>query len=411
MTSIDIKERIPLDGLRATLSVWSGRGVLKTLENLPPGPDVEMSWSKGDVRRRAARVLIERLITMPTQAPLIPRLPKRGRDWQDAIPAAIHTYMWQDETPKHGVSWVQTFVKFGWPPKNFVGKSRQRTSDLQLLSTASWVAYRVIELVEEATRLFPDVADSVRHEVDALVEFIDLVGMPPFPLGAPHPSKEELTNLKSEGYPWGVLASIAQEIIRFEVDPVACAFDLIVPDNTLSWRLYHLSVTGLVLIALRNLGAYVDSLRPVGDWGSGPAYKASYNGRILDIWFEASGIWNRERKTSPYAEASVGVANTRSLGADILLCDKSSVALALECKFYAGNGEGAARDGFLQATTYSSELRAKLFDKVWSCVVMPNDQVSQPGWTTLPSGPVGIISHGELGETLKRFLEESSTQS
>jgi hypothetical protein len=86
----------------------------------------------------------------------------------------------------------------------------------------------------------------------------------------------------------------------------------------------------------------------------------------------------------------------RALGADILLWSNAGKALVIECKYYKVDGQSAARDGYLQAAAYGSEISTVAAGDVIACAVIPASQLSAGAWTTLASGPVGVIPNSEV---------------
>ena len=392
-----------VDGLRAILSSWSGQGLVKALSELPTNFNLEIAWSEKDVLARASRILLYKLSANPDSSPLLSRLPKTLREWQDATPASIHSERWVSDKIKPGVNWPSTVSRFGWPPKAFSGRSRKRIVDERVISPATWTINALIKHFH-LSRLDTSTDFAAFKQLHALKELLADESFKEFEVESTlPPSREELNGLQAEGRPWADLASIAQELIRFSRDPASIAQELLWPDNELAWRLFHLSVMGLALLGISDAGYSIKSLRPIGDWGNGPAYRAEKEGVSLDIWYEAGGLWKYLNKKSPYAElCSSFTTSPRPLGADIAIWSSTRHLFLMECKLYKGDKDSAARDGYLQAVTYSAEA-SRIASSVVSVAVLPNWQVKQPGWTQLPSGSVGIISETDTRNIIREF--------
>jgi hypothetical protein len=77
--------------------------------------------------------------------------------------------------------------------------------------------------------------------------------------------------------------------------------------------------------------------------------------------------------------------------------------LILECKYYKANGEGAARNGYLQATAYAAEVHSRIGNLVTAVAVLPGRQCRGQGWTVLDSGKVGIVGDDSVRALSKAF--------
>jgi hypothetical protein len=387
---------IPLESLHIVLRSWSGRGILTALATLPNAPDVTADWSANDVFRRASRTMLEILCTQPENCPLLTRLPKKSKDWLDVLPAAIHAESWTARAVLPGVSWTQTMTRYGWPPTQFVGKSRKRTHDTRILEPVIWTLSRLVRCAEEARKAFREAQLPCQDVIDSLQGFLDSLGVDTHSWSHSIPDNESLRLMGGEGRPWSDLEAIARRLISLEMDPRACAYELLIPDQELAWRLFHLSSMGLVLLGLQDAGYRVVSQRPIGDWVTAPAYTAAIGETVVEVWFEAGAFWRHKGLSSPYLEATTSMPGRRALGADILLWSNAGKALVIECKYYKVDGQSAARDGYLQAAAYGSEISTVAAGDVIACAVIPASQLSAGAWTTLASGPVGVIPNSEV---------------
>ncbi len=205
------------------------------------------------------------------------------------------------------------------------------------------------------------------------------------------PQRPEIVALRHEGRPWFAIAGVAEEFLAIEESLRDLAWKLILPDDEIRWRLFHLAVLGVLLTELRLLGCSVLSRRPLGGISSGPNYSIiDPSGFAWDLWFESASVLTYEGEDSPFSEAAKGVPGAgRSLGADILLIQPGSKALVLECK-YSANPDTVARGGYLQASTYAMELHSRLGVEVTALVVGPASVVKSVNYTNTCLGRIGI---------------------
>jgi hypothetical protein len=185
----------------------------------------------------------------------------------------------------------------------------------------------------------------------------------------------------------------------------------IYPDESLRYKLFHLAVFGEVLIALRNLGATTESLRPLsGSTRSGPTYAVrDPDGRRWQLWFESGGLGAHLNRRGIYAEATRGVRRQqRPLSADILLLREEDVqpvrALAFECKYYT-SAEDAARDGYAQSAAYALELGHGFgIPHPNSFVVVPEPQAVNATWFDYADGRIGICPPSAIRAVIESVL-------
>jgi hypothetical protein len=373
---------IPEDGLAEVLRAWTGRGSLWDALAVPLDVEDHRKWSARDIQLRAHRVLFERII------PHLEAWPTRVNVWIDLLPAARTHERVVKDVPFSGVSWAATRARFGWPPKGFVGREAERRADMLLVTTLRWTLDRLLRVRQDAVRAFPDIGPTVSAQLDAASRLLNID--PVASASGSEPRNPELLALRREGAPWGAVATIAEELRDIENSVEHLIDRLILPDDEIRWRLFHLAVLGRLLVALRSCGCTIKSLRPLSAGTSGPAYSiVDQVGRRWELWFEASGIWSHRGVTSPYTEATRGCYGAgRALGADLMLVRGDVQALIFECK-YSNDQEVVARGGYYQAMTYATETRARLVEKVTSYAIGPEGVVRFASSTATPIGVVG----------------------
>lgn len=380
---------IPEQGLAEVLSRWVGRGSLWDVLDIPPELGAENGWSSRDLEARAHRVLLEKI-----SEPLL-RWPTRLNTWLDLLPAARTHATMTDTVPFAGVSWPKTFIRFGWPPAGFVGRQAQRDADTLLVTSLRWTLQRVLYARETAARLYPDIDVPARLQLDVARALLDSDLLAAATPSAP--ARQELIAIRREGAPWGAVAEVAEEFLLLDTSLDAFVGRLLIPDDEIRWRLFHLGVLGVTLQGLVAEGCKITSLRPLSAASNGPAYAVEDPaGRRWELWFEASGLWRDRGTRSPYQEATAGISGIdRSLGADIVLIHEDKCALVIECK-YSGSREFVARAGYYQAMTYAAELRSRLSERVVSVGVGPEGVVSVPTFVETVAGTVGLSPPGGI---------------
>jgi hypothetical protein len=389
---------IPRRGLEETLRTWTGQGQLwHALASGPPDLVAERAWSSSMVRRRANRVLFERL------HPTLAGWPEDRRDWLDALPASTETLDELTAAPGPGVSWTRTRVA-GWPPRAFVGRRRRRVPETVLSTVARWTLERLAAVVREGGKP----GDELQRGAVARSEIaLSLLETEPLSdVSAARPTPADLSAVSAEGYPWHALVPVARELLRVE-DPAALsdlALEVVAPFDDLSGRLFHLAVLGEVLHALRTAGAELTSRHPLGDSSSGPAYLViDAQDRAWDLWFEAAGAWRHYDIEEPYPDAARGVQGAGSaLGTDLMLIRHGESALLIECK-HSWDPGAVARDGYLQALAYASEA-VLLAGDITSVVVGPESVVQRSGWTDTIAGMIGIMAPDDIPPLIEHSL-------
>ena len=69
------------------------------------------------------------------------------------------------------------------------------------------------------------------------------------------------------------MASVAQVLVEAEKSVDFLIYQVLMPDDEIRWRLFHLAILGVLLIALRDAGCQITSLRPLSPKSSGPNYE------------------------------------------------------------------------------------------------------------------------------------------
>lgn len=374
---------IPWSGVRHVLSGWSGSGQLLTALATVEDESVERRWSTSDVRRRAHRNLFERL------RPTLRSWPETEREWVRALPATSTRHTEQALAPDPGTNWVRTRVRGGWPPRAFVTDARHNEANTVLLSLLRWTLDDLKDVYADAASVEPTLTAPVANRLERA---LGLRRRPPVSEASPDaPTTQTLRAVRLEGPPWNSLAATAFELRRARtLDLETLARELVAPDDTLAWRLFHLAVLGEILIGALAAGATIRSVRPLTASTPGPAYYLDDRfGRRWELWFEAGGVWTHHHRHSPYLALSGDSAAGSPLSADLLLLRPSHSAVALECK-YSPHLTAVTRTGFAQAAAYALEFRTALARDVRAIVVGPADVVSQPRTVRTHSGPITL---------------------
>lgn len=388
---------IPQAGLASVLASWAGRGSLFEALSIPVDQRDERRWTSSDVRRRANRVLLERL------SPVISRWPRRTGQWLDHLPAARTHARVVEPVPFSGISWAESRRRFGWPPTAFAGRHAERSADMLSVQVLRWSVSRLESAWNDVNRANPDMVMECNEQLLAALALLRVEPLMSAVEGAP--ARSDLTALRREGAPWGGVAEVAHELLVAENSLEHLLFELLLPDEELRWRIFHLSILGLLLIGLRSSGCAVTSLRPLSAQSSGPNYEVrSPTGRLFQLWFEASGVWNSRGLVSPFVEATSGMKNiARNNGADLLLLDADRKALIVECK-YSANPDRVARDGYYQAVAYAAEARSRLVGSVVAVAVGPESTVSEASFTSLDVGTIGTVPPSCLANLVDAFV-------
>lgn len=391
---------IPEAGLALVLASWSGRGSLFEALSAPQGDVDERQWSALDVRRRANRVLLEYI------EPTLVRLPRRFADWLDYLPASRTRRRITMPSPFAGVAWAESRRRFGWPPREFVGKEAQRGADMLAVQVLRWCSDKLGEIWSDCQALSPEQNWEATEQLDTLAMLLDRE--PLFSAIPMVPTRADLLALRREGAPWGSVATVAHDLVEAEHSLDFLLDKLLIPDDEIRWRLFHLAILGTVLDALRGAGCRLVSRRPLSARSGEPNYEVitTADERYL-LWFEASGVWSYMGRPSPFVEATRAVNKARrSNGADLLLLLPDERALIVECK-YSWKSDIVARDGYYQAMAYAAEARSRLAAEVWALAVGPEGTASGSDFTSVVVGHVGTASPSGLADVIRTFISEA----
>jgi hypothetical protein len=391
---------IPEAGLASVLASWSGRGSLFEALSAPQGDVDERQWNSLDVRRRANRILLAYI------EPTLVRWPRRIADWLDYLPASKTRRRITLPSPFAGVAWAESRRRFGWPPSEFVGKEAQRGADMLAVQVLRWCSDKLGEIWSDSRALSPEQDSAAADQLGALEALLckePLLSATPL-----MPTRADLTALRREGAPWGSVATVAHELVEAEHSLDFLLQRLLIPDDEIRWRLFHLAVLGTVLEALRSAGCRLVSRRPLSPRSGDPNYEVTTpNGETYLLWFEASGVWSYMGSSSPFVEATRAVNKARRRnGADLLLLLPDERAFIVECK-YSWNADIVARDGYYQAMAYAAEIRSRLAAEVCALAVGPEGTVSGSEFTSVVVGRVGTASPSALAEVIRNFMADA----
>jgi hypothetical protein len=387
---------VPDAGLAAVLASWSGRGSLFEALSVPLEEREVRRWTSFDVRLRADRVLLSLL------EPALMRWPKRTSEWLDYLPASKKHTRVVEQAPFAGVAWAETRRRFGWPPTAFVGRHAERGPDMLAVQVLRWCADRLSQIWDSAGAE-PELKFGSTVQLESALRLLELEPLSSASPGTPR--RADLIALRREGAPWGSVASVAEVLLDTEKSVDFLIYQVLMPDDEIRWRLFHLAVLGVVLIALREAHCQITSLRPLSPKSGGPNYEViSPRGEPYLLWFEASGVWSYLDKPSPFVEATHGISRARRTnGADVLFLLPGCRALILECK-YSWDQDWVARHGYYQSMAYSAEIRSRLAEVVLAATVGPESVVSASSFTNLSIGKVGTVPPSALGSLVYEFL-------
>jgi hypothetical protein len=388
---------IPQAGLAAVLASWVGRGSLFEALSVPSNDQETRQWTSADTRMRANRVLLSLL------EPTLERWPKRASEWLDYLPAAkIHARA-VEHAPFPGVAWAESRRRFGWPPIAFTGKVTERSADMLALQILRWCVERLAQIWKDNVTVQPDIR--FRSEIQ-LTAALKLLELQPLASASPMtPARVDLVALRREGAPWGSVANVAQIILQADTSLDYLLYQVLMPDDEIRWRLFHLAVLGVLLTSLGDADCQITSLRPISPKSSGPNYEVvTAEGEHCLLWFEASSVWSYLDKKSPFVEATSGLRRAhRNNGADVLLLIPNSRALILECK-YSSSQDFVAREGYYQAMAYCAEIHEYAAEYVLSVAVGPESVVSESSFTSLSIGRVGSVPPSALPSLVNEFM-------
>jgi hypothetical protein len=338
--------------------------------------------------------------------PALQQWPRRVSDWLDYLPATKSRTSVVKTFPFPGVAWAQSRRSFGWPPSAFIGKEAQRGADMLAVQALRWCVEQLDQVWRDCTSVAPDIAFGAAEQISAAVRLLE--HEPLASATAMLPTRTDLNALAREGSPWGSVAKAGFLLIEAQRSQDFLLHRLLMPDAEIRWRLFHLATLGLILAALREAGCTMLSLRPLSAGSGRPNYEVTMpSGKLVELWFEASGVWGHRGKRSPFVEAtrSVGQAQ-RSNGADILLLREDREALIVECK-YSASADLVARNGYYQAMAYAVEARSRLVNSVVAVTVGPEGVVEGMSFTTVDACRVGTASPSSLRQLVQEFVDSA----
>ena len=374
---------VPRAGLTELFRVWTGDGPL--LDALAAcRSDDEVEWRPADVRRRSRRILLGLL------ADDLLALPKTPSEWLEYLPATSTSRSDIRNSPAGGTRWVDTVRRYGWPSTAYVSRRRSRSMDTLPLFVLTWVSRRLVDVMADAVMLSPELQTRLGASVAALRQATSQI---PDGDGGRPPDRSELLALGHSGFPWRTVANIARLISRAERDPEFLAFSLLEPDPDLESRLFHVSVLGYVVAALRVNRCQVAWKQPLGAAGDGPHVEVkSSGGGQWDLWFDSGK--SRAHYAAPrsaYSSAVTSIVGTgQTMRPDLLLIDFPNRALIIECK-WSPEPSYVGRDGYHQASSYALDALNGLADEVWSFIVGPQEIIPVANIATEQRDSVGVV--------------------
>jgi hypothetical protein len=130
-----------------------------------------------------------------------------------------------------------------------------------LVTALRWILERLFSIRSDAVDLFPDIGRDVVRQIDAAIALLQVE--PILSASALEPRTPELLAIRREGAPWGAVANIAEDLRVLDGSRDLLVARLLIPDDGIRWRLFHLAVLGTVLVGLRDAGCAIFSLHPL----------------------------------------------------------------------------------------------------------------------------------------------------
>lgn len=395
---------IPLDGVTYVLSGWSGQGSLYQALSVVDDPDgIERAWDEKTIRSRAGRILLEHI-----RADL-QHWPQTLDEWLPHLPITSRSRTLVSPIPHGRVDWRETSRRFGWPPRAYVTRLREREIADVTVSTLAWTVTAIDRIVAEAkrTRALEQDAPAFDVPLSAAREALTHTQVPD---DLPRPDRHDLESLRTSGKPWADIQPVTAKLVRAETDLTWFALQLLAPDPEFRWRLFHLAVLGHVLLALRAEGATVRWQTSLGSGAAGPSFVARMtDGTAIDVWFEASGsrVYYAQGDSTYRRVMRSVVGSESSIGADIgLFIPSQGRALLLECK-YSSYGPYIARNGYHQAAGYALN-EGDAWQRLWSYTIGPQERVAAPSHVSAASADVdlamGVTAVTWIPELVESFL-------
>lgn len=395
---------IPSAGLAEVLRGWSGEGSIFDSLAFVSTPEA-FDWTARDIQRRARRVLLALI------DPVSGTWPRTAGEWEEYLPSSSVSDQVVARVPRGSVNWRETQRRYGWPPREFLGRRRRRVIDEVTVGTLAWLSQELRQVVDDVRQLSAITAERVGARLDVIDETLRPWG----DIGPARPDRLDLLSLRSSGYPWTSVAQAGEVVVRAELDPEFIAFDLIAPDPDIGWRLFHLASYGMVIRALRNHRFLVSWRRPLSGTRPGAQIEAiAPSGTGYDLWFEAGAARSAYglAKAAYYdaVRAMEGVGGP--IGVDVMLIEPGARALLLECK-WSTNVQYVGRYGFHQSASYALDALGGLVNEVWSFVVGPHDVVPETSVAIGLHERMGVVlgstSPAHIGDVVSAFLTGEPT--
>ncbi len=400
-SNIGIDRRSLSAGLLEVMSGWSGEGpVLDQLTSIIP--IAAMDWSPSDVKRRARRVLLGLV------RPDVDLLPATAERWRTYMPRASDHTRASSASLSGRADWSRTVRLHGWPPRKYELRVRQLTDDGVALRTLAWLRKKLDEVVASTSGLAPVETRPLAEALEVISEALAAYhGLAPS-----RPDRSDLRALTGSGYPWSVVARVCDLLSRSERDPEFIAFELIAPEPEFLSRLFHLSVYGTAIRAMRAHRFVTVWRRPLAGPGRGAQVEAiSPSGRHYDLWFEGGAARRHHGlRSAPYPEVVAPIPGAGgTIGVDVLLLQYPNRALMFECKCSENPGY-VGRQGYHQAASYALEARSGLASDVWSFVVGPDELVVGNSASDSLRSSLGVVlgasSPSRLADVISAWLAD-----
>lgn len=396
--SVDLGD-IPTRGLIEVLSSWALAGGMTTVEALTaavgslPTLDAATTWTPGDVVRRADRMVWEHL------RPIVMSLPGTPEQWMDALPAVGVSHAEWADVPQSPVDWAASVRRMGaWPPLAtgqvvYLTRRRSRQRDESITSAMAWGRQQLLAVLAAAEGLGASVPPTARDRVQAV----------PAVAASVQPDYGELEALRLLGTPFTELSSAIAMVLALYSDPYTYARDLLLPDDELRWRLFHLGCYGeLIAEAVGRIGP-ITSTRPLLAGTRRATHVLTdgvQTGVTYEFWFEASGLWRLKPGPTSHAEVAKAVHGARGgLVADIAALrrrDGVIESLALSEVKYSRNGQYVFGTGYAEALGYGLEAVGHFEIDTLSFVAAPDDMIIDGG-ASVDRSVAGTLLHTGVG--------------
>ena len=279
-------------------------------------------------------------------------------------------------------------------------------ADQLMITTLAWTLTRLSQIRSDATKLVPEIDAPVAKQLDLAKRVSDssLVSQAT-PI---RPTEQDLRILGREGSPWSAVSSVAREVRRSDTSLNALADELLLPDPDIRWRLFHLSILGIVLVGARNAGASITATAPLTRSSDCAAFRIRTEDDLTwDLWFEGETVWSAYGKSSPYLDVTKELSGAqRPLSPDLLLVRGDNYAVSIECKY--SQDSDYQRKGVREAMAYATDLAGHLATSVDSLLVTWSASQEVIGTSEILSGTLAVHSPGSLLSAMERIFAPSS---